>query len=441
MIGYNTRLPRKEDDRQILRLVLQIHSDLVESLEWTSGGVQANSEDIDASLRPIVARFCKRRVNHLEPLEREAVESAVMSEAVGLGPLDLLMSDRCVSDILVNRWDEVFIEREGQLIRTNVTFYDDAHVMRIIQRLAARIGRRVDEGSPVVDARLPDGSRVHAVVPPLAVRGPTVSIRRFAAEPYYLQNLVQRGSMSSQMSEFLSAAICSRVSCLISGGTGAGKTTLLNALSANIPADERIVTIEDVTELRLVHPHVVSLEARNANVDGKGEVSIRDLVRNSLRMRPDRIVVGEVRGHEAIDMLQALNTGHEGSMTTIHANDTRDALARLELMVGMAGYDLSLPVLRQYIATGIRLIVHIARQKGGARRVLRVVELVSIENGEYHVEEIFGFKQTGLDANGHTEGHFYVTGYMPKCLERIRSVGMELSPGLFDPTVQLQSAT
>jgi pilus assembly protein CpaF len=414
---------------EFLKLVLSIHSELVESLEWSS--VASNEEQCAQELPAIIRQLCRSRAAQFSSEIQEELCSAVMAESVGLGPLEPLLADPKISDILVNRFDEVFVETSGSLTSVNVRFADDAHVMRIIQRIAARVGRRLDESSPVVDARMADGSRVHAVAPPLAVRGPTISIRRFSATPMLLDNLVQCSSMSSSMAAFLAAAVVARVSCLISGGTGAGKTTLLNALSANIPTDERIITIEDVTELRLVHPHVVSLEARNSNVDGRGEVSIRELVRNSLRMRPDRIVVGEVRGNEAIDMLQALNTGHEGSMTTIHANDTRDALARLELLVGMAGYDFSLPVLRQYVATGVKLLVHVGRQKGGVRRVLRIAELVAIKNGEYYLEDIFRFRQTGLDEQGRATGDFYATGYLPQCMERILSAGVSLSDSVF----------
>ena len=416
-------------DDEFLKMVLSLHSELVESLEWSS--VADNDEQCAQELPDLIRQLCQKRASELSHGLQEAVAAAVMAESVGLGPLEPLLADPQISDILVNRFDEVYIESNGQLSRANVQFADDAHVMRIIQRIAARVGRRLDESSPVVDARMADGSRVHAVAPPLAVRGPTISIRRFSAKPLLLGNLVSCASMSGNMAAFLAAAVVARVSCLISGGTGAGKTTLLNAMSANIPTDERIITIEDVTELRLVHPHVVSLEARNSNVDGRGEVTIRELVRNSLRMRPDRIVVGEVRGNEAIDMLQALNTGHEGSMTTIHANDTRDALARLELLVGMSGYDFSLPVLRQYIATGVKLLVHVGRQKGGARRVLRVAELLGIENGEYRLEDIFRFRQTGLDSQGRATGEFSATGYQPKCIERIREAGTSISDSLF----------
>ena len=360
-----------------------------------------------------------------------ALTEAVMAEILGLGPLEPLMSDPHISDILVNGPGEVFIERRGRLHRTDICFADNAHVVRIIQRIAGRVGRRVDESSPTVDARLADGSRVHAVVPPLALRGPTLSIRRFGAKPLRIDDLLGCGSLLPEMVEFLAAAIEARVSLLISGGTGAGKTTLLNALSSYLPHDERIVTIEDSAELQLQHPHVVSLETRTANTEGSGAVTIRDLVRNSLRMRPDRILVGEVRGAEAMDMLQAMNTGHEGSLTTIHANDVGDALSRLEVMVGMTGYDFPVDVMRQYIVAGIRLVVHVGRLKGGVRRVMRIAEIVGIENGAYRLEEIFGFQQIGIDSSGMAHGEFYATGYIPRCMARMEAAGIRLPKHLF----------
>lgn len=303
--------------------------------------------------------------------------------------------------------------------------------MRIIQRIVSRVGRRIDEVSPMVDARLADGSRINAVVPPLALHGPKLSIRRFGAEHLKLERLLANGSLSEPMAEFLQAAIAARISFLIAGGTGAGKTTLLNALSRAIPLDERIITIEDSAELLLQHPHIVSMETRPSNSEGKGEVSARDLVRNCLRMRPDRILVGEVRGPEALDMLQAMNTGHEGSLTTIHANDTRDALARLEMMVAMSGFELPNKVVREYIAAGIKLIVHLARLKGGVRRIMRVTEIVSAHHGEYQLHDIFGFRQNGLDSQGQAKGEFYATGYRPACVSRFGDAGIPVSEHLF----------
>ena len=294
------------------------------------------------------------------------------------------------------------------------------------------MGRRVDEVSPMVDARLPDGSRINAVVPPLALGGPKLSIRRFGVRPLSAEDLQENGSAREEMLDFLAAAVQARVSCLISGGAGAGKTTLLDALSAFIPENERLITIEDSAELILCHPHVIRLETREPNVEGSGEATQRDLVRNSLRMRPDRIIIGEVRGAEALDMLQAMNTGHEGSLTTIHANDTRDALSRLEMMIAMTGFELPVPVMRQYIASGIRLVVHLARLKGGVRRITRISEIAGCTDGNYRIEDIFGFRQTGVDAEGNARGEFYTAGYRPKCMQQIEAAGISLPANLFE---------
>ena len=364
--------------------------------------------------------------------ERERLENELIDEVFGLGPLESLMRDPQVSDVLVNNPFEVYVERAGQLEPSEVIFADDDHLIRIIQRVVSRIGRRIDESSPMVDARLDDGSRVNAVIPPLALNGPSLSIRMFGAEPLTLDDLIANNSLSPDMAEFLTGATAGRMSLLISGGTGAGKTTLLNSLTSYVPDDERLITIEDVAELQLQHKHVVRMETRPANSEGGGEVTQRSLVRNSLRMRPDRIVVGEVRGAEALDMLQSMNTGHEGSMTTIHANDTRDALARLELMVAMAGFELPVSVVRQYIAAGIALVVHVARLKGGIRRVVRISEITGMNENGFMLEDIFGFEQTTVNDRGEAEGDFYVTGYRPNCLARLRTNGVRFHEEMFD---------
>jgi pilus assembly protein CpaF len=349
----------------------------------------------------------------------------------GLGPLEKLMSDPSVSDILVNGPYTVYVERHGRLELTECVFADDEHLTRIIQRIVGRLGRRIDEMSPMVDARLPDGSRVNAIIPPLAIDGPTLSIRRFGVGGLSLDDLLANGSLVPEVAEFLAAAVKARIGFAVSGGAGAGKTTLLNILSSFIPATERIITIEDSAELKFHNRHWVRLETRPSNTEGAGEVTQRDLVRNSLRMRPDRIVVGEVRGAEVWDMLQAMNTGHEGSLTTIHANSAQDALARLEMMVALTGFELPVAVVRQYIACGIRLVVQLARLAGGPRRVMRVSELLRVENGAYVMEDIFGYEQRGVDSQGVAEGEFYATGYRPACLERMETAGVCLSDGLF----------
>jgi pilus assembly protein CpaF len=343
------------------------------------------------------------------------------------------MNDPTVSDILVNGPREVYLEREGKLQISDIVFADDAHLMQVVQRVAARVGRRVDEMSPMVDARLPDGSRVNAIIPPLSLCGPVLSIRRFGVR-LTADDLLANGTMPREMLHLLGACVQGRISVLISGGTGTGKTTLLNTLSAYIPHDERLVSIEDTAELKLQQPHVVKLETRPPNLEGLGEVKQRDLVRNALRMRPDRIIVGECRGAEALDMLQAMSTGHEGSMTTVHANDTRDSLSRLEMMVMMTGFELPIQVIRQYIASAIGLIVQIGRLRGGRRRILRVTEIVELRRRSYVLRDLYGYRQLGIQ-NGETVGEFYSTGYEPTFLGRLKSQGLDLPASLFKDRV------
>jgi pilus assembly protein CpaF len=412
------------------RLKTAIHEELIDSLDLSVVSA-VSQEQLGGEIRRLAEEICDGLGKRLGEQDHQRMLGELLDEVFGLGPLEKLMQDPAISDILVNGPHEVFIERHGRLERTPIVFADQQHLMRIIQRVVSRVGRRIDEVSPMVDARLPDGSRVNAIVPPLALEGPKLSIRRFGAKRLEGQDLLDNGSLRAEMLAFLTAAVQARVSFLISGGTGAGKTTLLNALSAYIPDDERMITIEDSAELVLKHPHVVRLETRDANVEDAGEVTQRDLVRNSLRMRPDRILVGEVRGAEALDMLQAMNTGHEGSLSTIHANDTRDALSRLEMMVAMTGLELPIDVVRQYIAAGIRLVVHLARLKGGVRRVMRVSEIVGVSNGAYQLEDIYGFRQTGLDASQRAVGEFYATGYRPACADRMEASGLVLAENLF----------
>ena len=412
-----------------------IHEQLVDSLNLSIIGDIDETEFAD-EVRTLAREMCHQRSQKLAAATRDRMVNDLMDEVFGLGPLEVFLKDDSISDILVNGAHEVYIERHGRLELTDVVFADDQHLMRIIQRLTARVARRIDEVTPMVDARLPDGSRVNAIIPPLALAGPTLSIRRFGSEPMRIDDLLECGSIMPEMVDFLQAAVDTRLSFLVSGGTGAGKTTMLNALTSFIPSSERIVTIEDSAELKLQSKHVVPLETRPANTEGSGEVTQRDLLRNALRMRPDRILVGEVRGGEALDMLQAMNTGHEGSLTTIHANDTTEALARLEMMVAMAGFDLPVPVVRQYITAGVRLVAHVARLKGGIRRVTRVSEIVGVEDGAYHVEDIFGFRQTGIDDDGMAKGEFYATGYRPACLERMKAAGWELSDRMFEARVE-----
>jgi pilus assembly protein CpaF len=416
------------------RLKTAVHEELIESLDLSVIGEMDQALVAD-EIHRLAEEICQDLGTRLAPQDQQRMLRELLDEIFGLGPLEPLMQDPAINDILVNGPHEVFVERRGQLERTNVTFADEQHVMRIIQRVVARVGRRIDEVSSMVDARLPDGSRVNAIIPPLALDGPKLSIRRFGARPLTADDILANGGLRPEMLQFLAAAVRARISFLISGGTGAGKTTLLNALSAFIPPKERLISIEDSAELILKHAHVVRLETRDANVEGAGLVSQRDLVRNSLRMRPDRILVGEVRGPEALDMLQAMNTGHEGSLSTIHANDTRDALARLEMMVAMTGLELPILVVRQYIAAGIRLVVHLARLQGGARKVTRLSEIIGVENGAFRTEDIFGYRQTGVDADGNAVGEFYSTGYLPACVDRLKTSGTPVADEWFAPWV------
>ncbi|MCA9271177.1 MAG: CpaF family protein [Planctomycetales bacterium] len=408
-----------------------IHQRLVESLDLS------RISDID---RQLLIRHVRQLANEasrdsdqvLSQIDQERLLEELMWEVFGLGPLEPLMRDPAITDVLVNDPHTVYIERDGRMILTDVIFADERHLMRIIQRIVAKLGRRIDAVSPMVDARLPDGSRVNAIVPPLALDGPTLSIRRFGSESLRIQDLLRNESVVPDMVRFLAAVVEARIGCVVAGGTGAGKTTMMNALSSFIPMEERLVTVEDSAELVLQHRHRIRLETRPPNTEGAGEVTQRDLVRNSLRMRPDRILVGEVRGAEVWDMLQAMNTGHEGSMTTIHANSAIDALARLEMMAAMTGYELPVNVVRNYIASGIRLVIHLSRLKGGPRKVVQVSEIAGVKDGQYQLEQIFGFEQTGIDGQGRAVGHFYATGYRPACLKRIASYGIDLPEDLFD---------
>ena len=369
--------------------------------------------------------------------ERERLAREILDEIFGLGPLEPLLKDPSISDILVNRFDRVYVERSGKLERTALSFKDNQHLMQIIDRIVSRIGRRVDESSPMVDARLADGSRVNAIIPPLALDGACLSIRRFGHDPITSRNMIANKTLSEPMLEFLSAMVKGRLNLLISGGTGAGKTTLLNVLSGYIPNSDRIVTIEDAAELQLKQEHVVRLETRPPNIEGKGAVRMRQLVINSLRMRPDRIVVGEVRGEEAFDMLQAMNTGHEGSLTTVHANSQRDALARVENMVSMANLNIPERAIRQQVASAIHAVVQVARLSDGTRKVMTVSEITGMENEVIQMQDVFVFERTGVDESGKVRGAFKPTGAVPQFAERLAIAGCRLNPAIFETRLEV----
>jgi pilus assembly protein CpaF len=369
--------------------------------------------------------------------ERERLAREILDEIFGLGPLEPLLKDPTISDILVNRYDRVYVERAGKLEPTGLSFKDDQHLMQIIDRIVSRVGRRVDESSPMVDARLTDGSRVNAIIPPLAIDGPCLSIRRFGKDPVTARNMIENKTLTEPMLELLSSMVKGKLNVLVSGGTGAGKTTLLNVLSGYIPNNERIVTIEDAAELQLKQEHVVRLETRPPNIEGKGAVRQRQLVINSLRMRPDRIVVGEVRGEEAFDMLQAMNTGHEGSLTTVHANSQRDAVARIESMFSMANLNIPERAVRSQIASAIHAVVQVARLVDGTRKVIAVCEVTGVEGDIITMQDIFVFDRTGIDEGGKVHGIFRATGVRPKFADRLATSGCRLRPALFDSRVEV----
>jgi pilus assembly protein CpaF len=388
-------------------------------------------------IRPSVAKLVNEEKTPLSSQEKDQLIEEVLDEVFGLGPLEPLLRDRTVSDILVTTPRLIYIERGGKLEKTDIEFKDDAHLMRIIERVVSRVGRRIDESSPMVDARLPDGSRVNAVIPPLAVDGPLLSIRRFGADPLQPADLLRNLSLTEGMLELVKACVKARMNLIISGGTGAGKTTFLNMLSGFIPSNERIVTIEDAAELQLRQTHVARLETRPANIEGKGAILQRHLLINALRMRPDRIILGEVRGEEALDMMQAMNTGHDGSLTTVHANSPRDAISRLEVMIGMASANLNIRSIRQQVASAIDLFVQISRLSDGSRKVTYVTECLGMEGDLVTTQDIFVFERIGLTSEGRVRGRFKPTGVRPKFSERLKAAGIELPSHVFQSVVEV----
>ena len=411
----------------------RIHRHLIERIDLAKVDVLPR-DVVEQQIRQVVEDLLADEETPLSRWERNQIILEIQHETFGLGPIEPLIRDPSVSDILVNGPQDVFVERHGKLEETNVIFRDDAHLLQIIERIVSQVGRRVDESSPMVDARLPDGSRVNAIIPPLALDGPMLSIRRFAVEPYRMEDLLAFGTLTPALAEILSAAVRARLNILISGGTGGGKTTLLNVLSNAIPNSERIITIEDSAELQLQQRHVVRLETRRPNIEGKGTVTQRDLVYNALRMRPDRIIVGEVRGAEVLDMLQAMNTGHDGSLCTVHANSARDALSRLETMVMISGVGISNTALREYISSALNMIIHVARLSDGTRKVICVSEVVGMEEAVITTQDIFLFEQQGIDKEGQVIGFHRATGVRPKFTDRLIRAGIELSPEIFDPS-------
>ena len=409
----------------------RLHRAIINRMDLTKLG-QLDPEQLHAEVSRLAEDLIAVENAPLSVSERERLIGEVRHELFGLGPLEPLLADPLVSDILVNSPKKVYIERHGKLEQTNVEFKDDEHLMRVIERIVSTVGRRIDESSPMVDARLQDGSRVNAIIPPLSLDGPVLSIRRFGAEPLRMASLIEKNALTKDMADMFEMCVQARLNVLISGGTGAGKTTLLNALSSYIPNDQRIVTIEDSAELQLQQPHVVRLETRPPNIEGKGEVTQRDLVKNALRMRPDRIVIGEVRGGEAIDMLQAMNTGHDGSLTTIHANTPRDALARLETMIQMTGMRLSDRAMRQQVASALDLVIQAARLSDGTRRITSISEITGMEGETITMQEIFQFERKGMDKDGRVVGRYRPTGVRPRFAERLKQYGMQLPRVFFE---------
>jgi pilus assembly protein CpaF len=430
--------PRRHAPRQqYLELRANVHRKLLNRLNLEALA-QSDRGRAESEIRMLLGQLLSEEATPISLGERETIFVEVLDDVFGFGPLEPLLRDPGVSDILVNTYQHVFVERGGVLERVSATFQDDKHLLRVIDRIVSRVGRRIDESSPMVDARLPDGSRVNAIIPPLAVDGPLLSIRRFPAERLKAEDLVTLRALTPPMLEFLAHCVRARLNCLISGGTGAGKTTLLNVLSGFISPRERIVTIEDAAELQLRQEHVARLETRPPNVEGKGAIRQRQLVINALRMRPDRIVVGEVRGEEALDMLQAMNTGHDGSLTTVHANTPRDALARIETMIAMGATNLPERAMRQQIASAIQVVVQQTRLSDGSRRVTNISEITGMESDIITMQEIFVFEKQGITPDGKVIGRFRATGVRPKCGERLRAAGINLPAAMFEGVMEVR---
>jgi pilus assembly protein CpaF len=436
-LSMGSQAERQNGNKNFEELKRLIHSKLVDKLDLSRVSDLAG-DTLRREIRLVVERLCDTENPLLNRMERERLIDEVLDETFGFGPLEMLLKDPTISDILINGPHKLYVERRGKLEKSDVKFRDNEHLMQIIDRIVSKVGRRVDETSPMVDARLPDGSRFNAIISPLALDGATVSIRRFGANPLKLEDLLNYKAFTPEMAMLLEACIKARLNIVISGGTGCGKTTLLNTLSSFIPSDERVITIEDAAELQLQQDHVVRLETRPANIEGKGAVTTRDLVKNALRMRPERIIIGECRGAEALDMLQAMNTGHAGSMTTLHANTPRDAQARLETMIMMAGMDLPIKAMRQQISSAVDLVIQANRLQGGPRKLTSLTEVMNMEQDVIIMQDIFRYKQLGIDQNGRAYGQFEATGVRPTFVSRLEAAGIKLPSNLFQERVLLR---
>ena len=431
--------PRKFIPDEYFEFKERIHVRLLDILDLSI--IDTMDKDVLVKQIKLVAEKILRDGSDEMPLnfsEREKIITEIIDEVLGLGPIEPLLKDPTISDILINAYNQIYVERFGKIEKTDVRFRDNDHLMKIIDKIVSSVGRRIDESNPMVDARLEDGSRVNVVIPPLALDGPMVSIRRFAVDPLELDDLIKNKTLVPEFRNLLQGLVKSRLNILLSGGTGSGKTTLLNVLSRFIPENERIVTIEDAAELQLKQEHIVRMETRPANIEGKGEIVMRDLLKNSLRMRPDRIIVGEVRGSEAFDMLQAMNTGHDGSLTTIHANTPRDALMRLETMVAMANFDIPSEFVRRFISSAIHIVIQVSRMVDGGRKMTSLQEITGMEGNMITMQEIFSFKQSGVDNEGKVKGSFQFNGIRPKFLDKFRVAGMEMDNDTFDPSFRVE---
>ncbi len=420
-------LSSEQDFEALKRL---IHGKLVEKLDLSRLG-DLEGDTLRREIRLVVEHLCDTENPLLNRSERERLIEEVLDETFGFGPLEILLKEPGVADIMINGPKNVFIEKGGRIQKSEVTFRDNDHLLQILDRIVSRVGRRVDETCPMVDARLPDGSRLNAVIPPLALDGPSLTIRRFGSKPLALEDLLKFGAFTPEMVMLLEGAMKARLNCIISGGTGSGKTTLLNTLSSFIPNDQRVITIEDAAEIQLQQEHVLRLETRPANIEGKGRITATDLVKNALRMRPDRVIIGECRGAEALDMLQAMNTGHEGSLTTIHANTPRDAVSRLETMIAMGGVEIPLRALRQQFAAAVDLIIQTNRLQGGPRKITHITEVLNMEQDTVVMQDIFVFVQDGIDETGRAFGHFESTGVRPSFMSRLEQAGIRLPANIF----------